>query len=58
MWLWFHWGWLFLLVPLAMMLVCVLMCVGMCRHCGGVGGDCCGHTHGDEREGKLRESFQ
>ena len=52
MWLPFHFGWLFLIVPLAMMLVCVLMCVGMCRQNAGGGGRCCGHTHNAERQGK------
>ncbi len=50
MWLSFNSGWLFLLVPLAFMFVCILMCVLGCRpHAGGCT-RCCGHRDsGDER---------
>jgi hypothetical protein len=50
MWPLFHFGWLFLLVALAMMVVCVLMFARMCRHGASSGGRCCGHTHSDERQ--------
>lgn len=46
MWsLFFHFGWLFLLAPLVMLVVCMLMCGFVCRpsRTGGMG--CCGHHH-------------
>ena len=49
MWFWFHWGWLFMIVPLVMMLVCVLMCIFGRRLCGGGWSRCCGHTHNENR---------
>jgi hypothetical protein len=48
MWFPFHLGWLFLIVPLAMMLMC-LLCVMICRLGCGVG--CCRHMHRNERQG-------
>jgi hypothetical protein len=51
MWLSFLSGWLFLIVPFAMMFACVLMGVIMCRACGR-GARCCGHMRSDERQGK------
>lgn len=51
MWFWSHLSWLFLVVPFAMMLACVIMCVVMSRSCGCRVG-CCGHMHGDEHQGK------
>jgi len=43
MWLWSHPGWLFLLIPLAMMLACVLMCMFACGFRSGGCRRCCGH---------------
>ncbi len=41
-WSWIQSGWLFLLIPLVMMVVCILMCIFVCgvRSCGC--GACCG----------------
>ncbi len=49
MWFWFHSGWLFLVVPLAMIFACVLMCIVMCRPSKGGCMRCCDHTHSNER---------
>ena len=49
MWTWLHSEWLFLLVPLAMMLACVLMCVFACGFgCGGW--RCCGTAQNPEHQ--------
>ena len=48
MWFWLHSGWLLLLVPLAMMIACVLMCFfARAFRSGGCAG-CCGHTQHSE----------
>ncbi len=45
MWTWFHSGWI-ILVPIAMMVVCILMCVLMRGVVFGSRMMCCGPTHG------------
>ncbi len=44
MWNWFHPGWIVIL-PLAMMALCILMCFLMRRLAFGGCSMCCGHRH-------------
>lgn len=46
MWFWFHPGWIFI-VPVAMMVLCILMCVFVRGHVFGGCARCCGHGRGD-----------
>jgi hypothetical protein len=46
MWLWFHPGWM-VIVPLAMMLVCILMCIFVRWHVFGGSILCCGHRQSE-----------
>lgn len=43
---WSHSGWIVIL-PLAMMAFCILMCVFMRRHVFRGSTTCCGHGHGE-----------
>ncbi len=54
MWLWFHSGWIIIL-PLAMMVLCILMCILVGRHVFSGCGMCCGYKRGEsETENKRR----
>ncbi len=52
MWPWFQWGWLIVL-PLAMMALCILVCVFMRRHVFSGCRTCCDYKHNEsDGEGK------
>ncbi len=52
-WSWLQSGWLFLLIPLAMMAVCILMCVFVCGfRSRGCGAYCGGMQHTQDRSVK------
>ena len=55
MWLWFHSGWIFLF-PLAMIVLCILICILMRRHmfCGRT--TCCSHRHSEGEAVSERRS--
>ncbi len=55
MWLWFHSGWM-IVIPLAMMAVCILMCVLVRRQVFSGGRMCCGYKHGDSKAESERRS--
>ena len=60
MWFWFHSGWMIIL-PLAMVVLCILMCVFMRRHVSSGCGTCCGYKRGDseaECGGRSKPSTQ
>ncbi len=42
MWPWFQLGWI-IIVPIAMIVVCLLMCIFMRGHVFGSCASCCGH---------------
>lgn len=46
MWFWFHSGWIAIL-PLAMIVLCILMCVLMRRHMFGGCAGCCSRGHSE-----------
>lgn len=47
MWSWFHPGWLLVIVPLLMMLICVLVCVFGGRMCRSCWSGCCRGVRND-----------
>ncbi len=55
MWPWFHSGWIILL-PIAMMVVCILMCVLMRGLVCGGGMPCCGPRHREHDTESGKES--
>lgn len=54
MWFWFHSGWI-LILPLAVMVLCILMCFLMRWRVLSRGMGCCGHGHREYNpEGERR----
>ncbi len=49
MWCSFHPGWLLLILPLLMMLICALMCIFGRRMCGSGMSRCCGDIPDENR---------
>ena len=54
MWPWFHFGWV-IIIPIAMMVFCILMCVFMRRHVFGGRESCCGHGRSESKSGSDRK---
>ena len=54
--LWFHPGWIFIL-PLAMMVFCILMCIFMRGHVSCGSAMCCSHRHSKSDAENEKRSY-